>query len=444
MRAAAPIFLVLSCFSGMAQDLVLHAGAEAGSVHVRGVSSDTTAPQPLFQATWRYAPDVAEPAFTFLRTANSPVGSLMLDRLVEAGIGAYLDHHVQFTRDGVRTDQPLAYLVLALEGQVRSAAEEFQAADLFTGFSPPTREQLDRLLQLDWSQARMPIDASGDGDRYLAIYRFVRSQREELERQFRADLLPLATIAVLGATATDPGTTVEVPSVCGTVFDQENFLCALDLSLADTGRGEVDPPLLEMPTPAVVAPPPAAEVVQAPARIRKRDRWLKAELDGIHERIDRMDQRKQLWELRDRMDDIQGQVDDLRLQVDDVRADQGSSNGSENPIANLSALTGRDITVRFLRASADLEPEQRLLLNEVFEQLARAPRERVLITGYTDRSGDAAVNLALSEWRARTVRNYLLQRGIAPERLLVNYYGDSRSNGRDPSERRVEIEWLSE
>ncbi|MBK7752960.1 MAG: OmpA family protein [Flavobacteriales bacterium] len=100
--------------------------------------------------------------------------------------------------------------------------------------------------------------------------------------------------------------------------------------------------------------------------------------------------------------------------------------------------------MRFLRASADLEPEQRLLLNEVFEQLARAPRERVLITGYTDRSGDAAVNLALSEWRARTVRNYLLQRGIAPERLLVNYYGDSRSNGRDPSERRVEIEWLSE
>ena len=40
------------------------------------------------------------------------------------------------------------------------------------------------------------------------------------------------------------------------------------------------------------------------------------------------------------------------------------------------------------------------------------------------------------------MRSYLLQRGITPERLLVNYYGDSRSVGRAPEERRVEIEWL--
>ncbi|MBK7083213.1 MAG: hypothetical protein IPH53_00460 [Flavobacteriales bacterium] len=47
MRTVAPIFLVLSCFSGMAQDLVLHAGAEDYLVQVRGVSSDTTAPNPV-------------------------------------------------------------------------------------------------------------------------------------------------------------------------------------------------------------------------------------------------------------------------------------------------------------------------------------------------------------------------------------------------------------
>ena len=32
--------------------------------------------------------------------------------------------------------------------------------------------------------------------------------------------------------------------------------------------------------------------------------------------------------------------------------------------------------------------------------------------------------------------------GINPDRLLVNYYGDSRSVARDPGERRVEIEWI--
>jgi outer membrane protein OmpA-like peptidoglycan-associated protein len=175
-------------------------------------------------------------------------------------------------------------------------------------------------------------------------------------------------------------------------------------------------------------------------RVRKRDQWLKSELDLINERIDRMDQRKELWELRDRMDDIESRLTDLSLEVQDVRAETKAAPG--NPLAELSELTGRNITVRFGRNSVSLDPEYQVLLNEVFEQLARSPEERVLITGYTDRSGDPGVNLSLSEQRAKVVRNYLLQRGIAAERLLLNYYGDSRSLARDPNERRVEVEWL--
>ena len=82
------------------------------------------------------------------------------------------------------------------------------------------------------------------------------------------------------------------------------------------------------------------------------------------------------------------------------------------------------------------------MLNEVFEQPTPPRARKVLVTGYTDRSGDPAVNLHLSEQRAKAVRNYLLERGIQAERILVNYYGDHRSAGRDPGERRVEIEWL--
>jgi outer membrane protein OmpA-like peptidoglycan-associated protein len=108
----------------------------------------------------------------------------------------------------------------------------------------------------------------------------------------------------------------------------------------------------------------------------------------------------------------------------------------------LSDLVGRNITVRFDRNSTQLNAEYRVLLNEVFEQLARSSIQRVLVTGYSDRTGDPDQNLLLSELRAHAVRNYLMQRGISAERLLVNYYGDSRSSGRDPSERRVELEWI--
>ena len=426
-----------------AQDLVLRVQADASLVEVRGVSTDSLAPAPVFHATWRFAPNAVEPVFDFAPTDREATARLPLDRLVEAGIGAFLDQHVRFTRTGVKADLAPAEIAERIEAMARTAAASFQAADLFPGLGSPTRDQLGRLLQLDWSQATLPIDAGGDGDRYLAIYRFVRLQRDELERQLRADLLDLSSVPVLDPAATDPRTTVQVPSVCGTVFDQENFLCALDLTLAAEGAGAVDPALHLTAAPGV-APIEAPEVAVEQPRIRKRDRWLKAELDAIHDRIDRMDQRRELWTLRDRMDDIEGRLDDMQGQVDELSLDRTDAPRTDNPLANLSTLTGEELTVRFPRNGADLGPEQRIMLNEVFEQLARSPKDRVLITGYTDRSGDPALNLALSEQRARAVRDYLLARGIAAERLMVNYYGDSRSLGRDPSERRVEIEWLTE
>ncbi|MBK6628840.1 MAG: OmpA family protein [Flavobacteriales bacterium] len=436
-----PLLLAPVVLNG--QDLVLRVQADASLVEVRGVSTDSLAPAPVFHATWRFLTNTADPAFGFAPTDRDAAGQLHLDRLVEAGIGAFLDQHVRFTRTGVSADLPPALIADRIEAMARTAAVAFQAADLFPGLGSPTRDQLGRLLQLDWSQATLPIDAGGDGDRYLAIYRFVRMQRDELERQLRADLLDLSSVIVLGGRADDPRTSVQVPSVCGTVFDQENFLCALDLTLAADGAGAFEP-ALELTAAREAGPAGTPEVAAEQPRIRKRDRWLKAELDAIHDRIDRMDQRRELWTLRDRMDDIEGRLDDMQGQVDDLREEDTAAPRTDNPLANLSTLTGEELTVRFPRNGADLGPEQRIMLNEVFEQLARSPKDRVLITGYTDRSGDPALNLTLSEQRARAVRDYLLARGIAAERLMVNYYGDSRSLGRDPSERRVEIEWLTE
>jgi len=408
------------------------------NVLVRGAVAGTGEPVPLFQGLWRGVPD-GHAVFQLQRTAEPDDGvRLMLDRLVEAGLGAYLDARVRFGKQGVVTDLPPARMMHEMDAMVNAAADELGMPGTFDGFSAATRAQLDRLVRIDWGQARFAVDGDGGQDKYLAVYRFVRAQREELERQIRADLLPLATVPVIGPKAGTPGTTVRINSTCGTVFDEENFLCALDLRLADTGSGGVDPGWGDRALLSLGAPPtPAAPAPAADVRVRKRDRWLKTELDRINERIDRTDQRKELWELRDRMDDIEDRITGLEM---DVRGDVGRP--GDNPMANLSVLTGRNITLRFARNTVALDPGYRVLLNEVFEQLARSPKERVLITGYTDRSGDAAVNLRLSEQRAKAVRDYLLQRGIAAERLMVNYYGDSRSMGRNPDERRVEIEWL--
>lgn len=411
-----------------------------GDVIVEGRSDDPEAPEPLFQAVWRGVPG-AGARFQIQRTGLPDESSrLMLDRLMEAGIGAYLDARVRFTKQGVVSDVPSSQLVNEIDAMVKAAAKDLGASGLFGGLSEPTRMQLSRLTHIDWSQARHGVDAGEDQDKYLAIYYYVRSQREELERQLRADLLPLASVAVLGKGVAEPGSQVRINSTCGTVFDEQNYLCALDLQLADTGGGGLDPELAERLMAAMEQPARQAadtpEVVQQ--KIRKRDRWLKSELDAINDRIDRMDQRKELWAIRDRMEDIEDRLTGLEIEVREGNAVAVP----ENPSADLSDLVGRNITLRFARASVRLDTGHRVLLNEVFEQLARVPQHRVLITGYSDRSGDPVSNLLISEQRARTVRNYLMQRGIPADRLMVNFYGDSRSIGRDPGERRVEVEWI--
>lgn len=425
------------------QSAIQLTGQSGGSeVIVEGSSEDPEAPEPLFQAVWTGVPG-AMTSFRIQRTVQPDDGTrLMLDRLMEAGIGAYLDARVHFTKQGVVSDLPSDQLAAEIDAMVMAAARELGVSSLFDGLSEPTRMQLSRLTHIDWSQARYGVDAGEDQDKYMAIYYYVRTQREELERQLRADLLPLATVAVLGEGAGDASAQVRINSTCGTVFDEQNYLCALDLQLADSGAGGMDPQLADRLMAAMQerAASPVTEEVQdlAPQRIRKRDRWLKAELDAINERIDRMDQRKELWAIRDRMEDIEDRLTGLELEV----RENNPAPAPENPSADLSDLVRRNITLRFARASVRLDEEHRVLLNEVFEQLARTPQHSVLITGYSDRSGDHASNLRLSEQRAHAVRNYLLSRGIGAERLLVNFYGDSKSIGRDPSERRVEVEWI--
>jgi outer membrane protein OmpA-like peptidoglycan-associated protein len=422
--------------------LQLTGESKENAVIVMGVADDPEAPEPVFQAIWRGVPG-GNAVFQLQRTtAPDENMRLMLDRLMEAGIGAYLDARVHFTKEGVVSDLPSAQLASEIDAMVMAATEDLGLPGAFDGLSEPTRMQLSRLTHIDWSQARYGVDAGDEQDKYLAIYYYVRSQREELERQLRADLLPLASIPVLGTTAAAPGTTVRINSTCGTVFDEENYLCALDLQLADTGGGGIDPQLGErlMQAMAERGTEPTNDPPVEEPKIRKRDRWLKSELDAINDRIDRMDQRKELWVIRDRIEDVEDRLAGLELEVQEVRDNAGK--GSDNPSANLSDLVGRNIAIRFGRNSTALDADSQVLLNEVFEQLARAPDQRVLITGYTDRSGEPAMNLRLSEQRAKAVRNYLLERGIDGERLMVNYYGDSKSTGRAPEERRVEVEWI--
>ena len=62
----------------------------------------------------------------------------------------------------------------------------------------------------------------------------------------------------------------------------------------------------------------------------------------------------------------------------------------------------------------------------VVEQLLKDhPAIQVEIQGHTDSQGDATANLRLSEQRARAVKEYLVSRGISPDRLKTRGFGET-------------------
>ena len=74
---------------------------------------------------------------------------------------------------------------------------------------------------------------------------------------------------------------------------------------------------------------------------------------------------------------------------------------------------------RVLRASYGL-------LNQVVEVLKDYPKMRVRIEGHTDNVGGESFNLKLSQKRAEAVRDYLVSKGIAEDRLEAAGYGLTR------------------
>lgn len=92
-----------------------------------------------------------------------------------------------------------------------------------------------------------------------------------------------------------------------------------------------------------------------------------------------------------------------------------------------------------------LKPESESTLERVGDLMTSRPTLRLEVQGHTDAIGSDAYNQKLSEARARSVASWLIQRGIAANRLTTLGYGKSRpiaDNSTDEGRaknRRVEI-----
>nr|QKW93706.1 flagellar motor rotation protein MotB [Vitiosangium cumulatum]QKW93736.1 flagellar motor rotation protein MotB [Vitiosangium cumulatum] len=103
-------------------------------------------------------------------------------------------------------------------------------------------------------------------------------------------------------------------------------------------------------------------------------------------------------------------------------------------------------TVHFDTARATIQRRSFKLLDQVAKVLLAHPElKKVWVEGHTDNVGKPEANLKLSQRRAEAVRDHLIKKGVAPERLEARGYGQERhiasndtSEGR-AANRRVEF-----
>lgn len=106
--------------------------------------------------------------------------------------------------------------------------------------------------------------------------------------------------------------------------------------------------------------------------------------------------------------------------------------------------------VYFATGKARIRERSHELLNQVATALETNPDLRVMVEGHTDSVGSSSTNLRLSQRRADAVRDYLIGRGIEPDRLTAVGFGEEKpidtnrtKRGRE-NNRRVEFTILGE
>ena len=101
--------------------------------------------------------------------------------------------------------------------------------------------------------------------------------------------------------------------------------------------------------------------------------------------------------------------------------------------------------VTFATGSYAISPSFQATLDQIAQSLRDYPNSLIDVYGHTDTVGSTASNQTLSEERARAVANYLINRGVASNRIRWQGFGETQpkiatgDNVNEPANRRVEI-----
>lgn len=116
--------------------------------------------------------------------------------------------------------------------------------------------------------------------------------------------------------------------------------------------------------------------------------------------------------------------EEKRLEEERLAAEEARLQEEREAMAAKEMFVSKDI--RFEFDSAVIVAEAQPILQEKAAWMNDNPDVLVIVEGHCDERGTEAYNLALGERRASAAKNYLIDLGIDPERLVSISYGEER------------------
>lgn len=115
--------------------------------------------------------------------------------------------------------------------------------------------------------------------------------------------------------------------------------------------------------------------------------------------------------------------------VIEEEAPTAPAKAADDECASLGELSGLGRKIVFKYGSSYVNSDMIPALKKVIGLMDRCPSTSYAIMAHTDASGDARSNLRLSEKRGIAIRNYLIQNGIAADRLVILPCGEYAASG---------------
>jgi peptidoglycan-associated lipoprotein len=127
--------------------------------------------------------------------------------------------------------------------------------------------------------------------------------------------------------------------------------------------------------------------------------------------------------------------DSARITVNTAPAPPADAPPPKPATVDSSAMFDRNVkTIYFDYDKSEIRPDQQAQLRANADWLKQNSNVRFVIEGHCDERGSQEYNLALGDHRANAVKEYLLQQGVAENRMSIISYGEERPVCRETTE----------